>query len=249
MTTSLILRSYRAELYGELLKTFRQPGFVLPSLLFPLGFYLLFGILLGRRGNFDSASWFFATYAAFGVIGPALFGFGAALATEREAGWLDLKRVAPLPTGALLAARTGMSLIFALIIYLLLSVLAVSLGGVRLAPERWLLLGLVLILGTLPFCALGLLIGSHASGRSAAGWVNLIYLPMGALSGLWFPLFMMPELVQKLAVVFPAYHLGQLSLAAMGQIEVGWGPHMGMLLLFTLIFSQLAARALRRSQS
>jgi ABC-2 type transport system permease protein len=89
----------------------------------------------------------------------------------------------------------------------------------------------------------------YSSARSAAGWVNLVYLPMGALSGLWFPLFMMPELLQKLAFVFPAYHLGQLSLAAVGQIDIDWGPHMGMLLIFTLVFGQLAAHGLRRSQT
>ena len=188
---------------------------------------------------------------ALGINLPRLqllvFGFGAALASEREAGWLDLKRVSPLPTGALLLARIGMSLVFAVIIFLLLSTLAFVAGGVRLPPSAWMLLGLVLVLGTLPFCALGLLIGSLARARSAAGWVNLIYLPMGALSGLWFPLFLMPTVLQKLAYALPAYHLGQLSLAASGQIEVVVWRHVAMLLLFTLVFASLAARALQRS--
>ncbi|MCB1633857.1 MAG: ABC transporter permease [Xanthomonadales bacterium] len=238
---------YWAEFVAELKKTFRQPGFVIPSLCFPLGFYALFGLLMPHRGSFDGTTWFFATYGTFGVIGPALFGFGAALASEREAGWLDLKRVSPLPTGALLLARIGMSLVFAVIIFLLLSTLAFVAGGVRLPPSAWMLLGLVLVLGTLPFCALGLLIGSLARARSAAGWVNLIYLPMGALSGLWFPLFLMPTVLQKLAYALPAYHLGQLSLAASGQIEVVVWRHVAMLLLFTLVFASLAARALQRS--
>ena len=45
-------------------------------------------------------------------------------------------------------------------------------------------------MGTLPFCAIGLFIGSRVSGRSAPAWVNLAYLPMTYLSGLFFP---MPE--------------------------------------------------------
>lgn len=238
---------YWAEFIAELKSTFRQPGFVLPAIAFPLGFYLLFGLLMPRRGSFDGASWFFATYGTFGVIGPALFAFGASLASEREAGWLDLKRVAPLPLGALLLARIGLSVVFAVLIFTLMSTLAYFAGGVRLPAGNWLGLGLLLTFGTLPFCALGLLIGSLASGRSAAGWVNLIYLPMGALSGLWFPLFMMPQLMQKLAFVFPAYHLGQLALAVSGQISSNPWPHIGMLVVFTAAFASLAARALRRS--
>ena len=119
-----------------------------------------------------------------------------------------------------------------------------ALRFVLAVPVGW---SMLLVLGTLPFCALGLLIGSLARARSAAGWVNLIYLPMGALSGLWFPLFLMPTVLQKLAYALPAYHLGQLSLAASGQIEVVVWRHVAMLLLFTLVFASLAARALQRS--
>ncbi|MNI83964.1 hypothetical protein D3C73_1408230 [compost metagenome] len=42
------LRPYRAELQAELRRAWRSPSFVLPSLLFPVLFYLLFGVLLGR---------------------------------------------------------------------------------------------------------------------------------------------------------------------------------------------------------
>jgi len=44
------------------------------------------------------------------------------------------------------------------------------------------------VVGTLPFCAIGLFIGSRVSGRSAPAWVNLAYLPVtwhvGALAGI-----------------------------------------------------------------
>ena len=243
------MNAYRAAIVAELRKTFRQPGFVLPSLLFPVCFYLLFGILLPHRGEFNAASWFFASYAAFGVIGPALFGFGAALAVEREAGWLDLQRVAPMPASAPLVAKLVLSLVFAAVIFALLSALAASVGGVRLPPLRWLASGAVLVLGTLPFCALGLLIGSQVRARSAAGVVNLIYLPMSALSGLWFPITLMPPLVQKLALLLPAYHLGQLNFIATAQVPGNWTSHALALSVFAVIFMALAARGLSRSES
>lgn len=243
-----VLKPYFAEIRAELLKTFRQPGFVAPSLLFPVCFYLIFGILMPHRGEFDAASWFFASYGAFGVIGPALFGFGAAMAVEREAGWLDLKQVAPMPVGAALISKMVMSLVFAVIIFVLLSLLAVTVGGVRMPASSWLASGVVLVFGTLPFCALGLVIGAYARARSAAGVVNLVYLPMSALSGLWFPLFLMPAAVQKVALLMPAYHLGQLNFIATGHASGGWMMHVLALIAFSVIFMALAARGLSRSE-
>ena len=47
---------------------------------------------------------------------------------------------------------------------------------------------LVNVLGVLPFCAMGLFVGSLVSGQAAPAIVNLIYLPMAFLSGLWVPM-------------------------------------------------------------
>ena len=47
--------------------------------------------------------------------------------------------------------------------------------------------------------------------------MNLIYLPMAFLSGLWMPLTMLPAWIGKLAPLWPAYHLARLALVAVGQ--------------------------------
>ena len=44
-----------------------------------------------------------------------------------------------------------------------------------------------LLLGIIPFCAMGLMVGSLASGSAAPGYANLIYLPGCYLSGMFFP--------------------------------------------------------------
>ena len=44
------------------------------------------------------------------------------------------------------------------------------------------------IVGALPFCAIGLFVGVLVSGSSAPGFLNLIYLPMMWLAGLFIPL-------------------------------------------------------------
>jgi len=241
-------RSYLLEARFEFLRVLRTPAFAAPTLLFPPLFYLLFGLLLNRSSD-NAAHYLFATYSVFGTMAPSLFGFGAGVAIERERGWLALKRVAPMPPGAYLLAKIAMAMLFALIIYVVLALMASTLGGVRLAPLQWLLLGAIALAGVLPFCALGLLIGSRAAAAAAPAFVNLVYLPMAFLSGLWMPLTMLPPVVGQVAPLWPAYHLAQLALATIGR---GDGsallPHVAALLAFTAICFAIACRWLARAR-
>jgi len=209
------LASYLLEAKYEFLRVLRTPAFAVPTLLFPPMFYLLFGLVL-NHGSGNAAHYLFATYSVFGVMAPGLFGFGVGVAIERERGWLSLKRVAPMPPGAYLLSKMGMAALFALIIYAVLAAMAFGLGGVRLGFGQWLLLGLIAMGGVLPFCALGLLIGSRVNASASPAIVNFIYLPMAFLSGLWMPLTMLPNFIAQAAPIWPAYHLAQLALAVIG---------------------------------
>ena len=243
---SRLLRCYYLEAKYEFLRLLRTPSFVLPSLLFPAMFYLLFGVVLGSsRGGDELPRYLLATYGVFGVMGVALFGFGVSIAIERERGFHTLKRALPMPPGALLFAKMAMAMIFASIISLILATLAATLAGVSLAPSQWLLLFLINVLGVLPFAAIGLWIGTLVSGQAAPAIVNLIYLPMSFLSGLWMPLTILPAFVGKLAPVWPSYHLSRIALAVVGRDDAGpVAVHIVVLLAITLGCFLLARRRL-----
>src|SRR5690606_6687246 len=241
------LRSYALEAKYEFLHLLRTPIFALPTILFPALFYLLFGVVL-NSGNGDAARYLLATYGAFGVMGAGLFGFGVTVAIERERGFLMLKRALPMPPGAYLLARMAMAMLFSAIVSLLLGTLAFLLAGVSLQPGQWALLLLVDVLGALPFCALGLFIGTLVSGNAAPAVVNLIFLPMAFMSGLWLPLSMLPDVLASAAPVWPAYHLGQVALKVVGMD--GGSPlalHVGVLAVVTVALFVLARARLART--
>jgi len=241
------LPAYLLEARYEFLRLLRTPSFAVPTLSFPPLFFLLFGLLL-NHGNAGAAHYLFATYSVFGVMAPSLFGFGVAVAIEREKGWLALKRVAPMPPGAYLLAKLVMAMLCAAIIYLVLAAMACTLGGVRLPAMQWLALGAVSVSGALPMCALGLIIGSRANASAAPAFVNLIYLPMSFLSGLWIPLSMLPHFLAQVAPLWPAWHLGQLALMTTGQATTGGvGGHLLWLGLFTAVCFAIARRGLARA--
>lgn len=246
MTTGRLLNAYVQEAKSECVRYLRNPGFLLPTLLFPSVFYLMFGILLGHANSADAPRYLLASYGTFGVMAPGLFGFGVSLALERDTGLLTLKRALPMPPGAYLLGKMCMALLVAGIVSVILLCLAIFLAGVSLPPSRIAAFFALEVVGVLPFAALGLMLGTFVKGQGAPGVINLIYLPMAFLSGLWIPLPVLPSFLQSIAPLWPAYHLDQLALSAVGLGQGGEALHAAVLVGFTIAFVMIATRRLRR---
>ena len=154
------------------------------------------------------------SYACFGIMGPPFFHLAVSIASERTHGWLTLKLLSPKKFNSFIFANLVNSAVFSAVILLLLYIESAWLAGVRLWFWQWGLL--TLIFTVLCLCRFR---DAHwrFSNRAAAGVVNLIYLPMALLSGLWFPLFLMPDWVQWIAYGLPSYHLVQLGYAVIGE--------------------------------
>lgn len=243
-----VWRSYLLEARCEFLRLLRTPSYAIPTLLFPSLFYLLFGVLL-NHGKGDAARYLLATYGSFGVMGVGLFAFGVTVAIERDQGLLVYKRALPMPPGAYLFAKAAMAVLFAAMVALLLSLLAATAGGVSLAAWQWALLWLTDVVGVLPFAALGLLVGSLVGGQGAPAVVNILYLPMAFLSGLWLPLKLLPAWIAQVAPLLPAYHHAQLTLRVVGLADGGSSPllHLAVLVAFSVACFAIARRRLARA--
>ena len=252
-STARTLAIYVKEAKYELLKNMRIPVYAISTIAFPLMFYVLFGIVLGRNNaavHNDNAVYMLATMGCFGVIAVALFGFGVSLAIERGQGWLQVKRASPMPVSAYFFGKLFAAVTFSTVIMALLLTVGYFFGGVRMPLTTAAKLVGLLVAGAIPFSAMGLAIGYFAKPNSAPSVVNLIYLPMSFCSGLWIPLFMLPHGLQTFAKSLPAYHMSQLALGIVGMTtEPGpaWG-HVEALVAFTMICLGLAAWGYRRDE-
>ena len=236
----------------ELIKLARLPIFAIMTLGFPVVFYLMFGVALsGTRatGGRNIALPLLAMYGAFGVIGAALFSFGVGVAVERAQGWLLLKRATPMPPVVYVLGKAGASMLFCGAIVVALGGCGMLFAGLRLPAAQWASLLGVLMLGSIPFCALGLAAGFASGPNSAPGLLNLVHLPGAFAGGLWVPIDVLPERLQSFAPWLPQYHLGQLALATIGQST---DPHRGwnamMLLVWTVVAVALAVAAFKRDE-
>lgn len=233
---------------NEFLSKWRTPIFALPTLLFPVVFYLMFAVLM-NRGSASAATYLLATYGVFGVMGAAMFGFGVSVAMERTQGLLRLRKAMPMPPSTYLIAKLSSAMVFSLLISAMLLAIGIGFAHASVGIGQALALVGINLLGTLPFAAIGLYIGTRSGANGAPAIINLVFLPMAFLSGLWLPLSMLPAWIAKLAPVWPSYHLSQLALKVVGRDagQPAW-LHIAALVVVTLVFAMLARARLRDAE-
>jgi ABC-type multidrug transport system permease subunit len=137
------------------------------------------------------------------LMGSAMWGLGFAIVEARQKKLLKRLVASPMPRWQYLA-----SFLLSRLAMLIVEV-AVFLGFARVAfgvPFRGSLweLGLLCVLTSLAFSALGLLVSSRAKTMEAAsGLMNLVMLPMWILSGVFFSATRFPAVIQPLVRALP----------------------------------------------
>lgn len=231
----------------ELLRTLRNRRFFILSFGFPLVIYLLTAAPNRHVHDYASTGLSLPLYtmigwASFGTMN-AMVGCGARIAAERQAGWTRQLRISPLTPQAYFRTKVLTAYMMALITLLVLYGAGASLG-VSLNAGNWVgMTGLILV-GLIPFAALGIWLGHlltpESIGPAMGGGVALL----GLLGGVFFPLGKHGFLAE-LAQYLPSHWLVQASHVGVG--GAGW-PAEGWIVIgaWTLVLSLMAVRAYRR---
>jgi len=216
--------AYFTESRFELTRMVRSPNIAIPVLVLPLALYALFALLIAGEAidkDPNTGIFLFSAFSLMSVTMPAMFGIGVTLALERDMGLLKLKRAQPAPAAAWVVAKIVSSLVLAVLAYLPIVTLALLTGKLALSGGQVAALSGGLLLGTIPFTALGLMIGALANGTAAPAWANLVYLPGCYLSGMFFPL---PQSMWWQAPIWPQFHAGQIAMHAAGIAKFQFEP-------------------------
>ena len=237
--------------YCEVLKLLRIPIFAIGTFLFPILFFAMFGLPNVDRqlGGINAGQYVMASYGTYAIMAMALFSFGASIAAERGMRWNMLLRTTPLRPLTYFAAKILMALVFGVAVLAALFAFGAVVGSISMSIGLWTKLAGSLILGMVPFVALGLWIGYTAGPNSASVLAQLIFLPLAFASGLFLPLQFLPRVIQNVAPYLPSYHVAQLGWQTLGS---GDGKPMSIHLLwvagYTLVFLVLAVVAYRRDE-
>lgn len=230
----------------ELVRTLRSKRFLALSLGFPLGLYFLIAgpnrDVQNLAGTGLSAPLYFMTgLASFGTIAACLSS-GVRIAGDREAGWTRQLRIAPLPAPTYLRSKLVTSYALALVTIGAMYASGAALG-VRLTPAEWLRITALLVIGLVPFAAMGIALGHALSTEAIGPAMGGITSALAFASGAWFPLG--HGALAEVARWLPSYWLIQASRVALtGRV---W-PVEGWLVIagWSVALAALAGYAYRR---
>jgi len=238
---------------AQLITRLRIPAFSVLSLGMPVMFFALFNGIFGRQtqNGVSGSEYILVSYATYAVANVMVYNFGIGIANERGRKLDLLQRAMPLPPMVAAVAQVLSALAFAFIALVILFAYAFLVGGVRLGAVTWLDLLWRLLLGSFPMIGIGMAIGYGVGPNAAPAVVNVFYLPMAFLSGIFFPLRLMPDVLQKIGHVLPTYHYAQLGYGTLGQGVADEGAETALVWLaaWTIVLFAIAVRIYRVDES
>jgi ABC-2 type transport system permease protein len=162
---------------------------------------------------------------------------GARIATERSIGWNRQLRLTPLSPRDYFRTKILTAYLTALVSIVVLYAAGLSLG-VRLGAGDWLAMTGLLLVGLVPFAALGVVIGHLASPDSIGPLMGGATAFFAFLGGTWFPLG--HGVLNDIGEALPSYWLVQASHVGVG--GHGWS-HLGWVVI--AVWSVAAAAVAR----
>ena len=193
----------------ELRTFFRRREAVVFTFALPVILLIIFGsIFHGNVAGTDVSfrQYFTAGIIASGIMSVTFVNLGVSIAMERDDGTLKRLAGTPMPKAAYFAGKALSGLVISVLEVVILLAIGVGLYGLSLpdTAQRWLTFGWVFLLGVASCTMLGIAASSiPRSGRSAAAVLNLPYLVLQFISGVYFPFSSLPKWMQTVAAIFP----------------------------------------------
>ena len=193
----------------ELKTFFRRREAVVFTFALPVILLIIFGSIF--HGNVKGTDVSFRQYFTAGIIASGIMSvtfvnLGVSIAMERDDGTLKRLAGTPMPKAAYFAGKALSGLVISVLEVVILLAIGVGLYGLSLpdTAQRWLTFGWVFLLGVASCTMLGIAASSiPRSGRSAAAVLNLPYLVLQFISGVYFPFSSLPKWMQTVAAIFP----------------------------------------------
>ena len=205
----------------EIVRTLRNVRFVILIAGFPVLLYLIYAKQSGTSEGLTVAALLLVSMAVWSGMGSAMFATGPQLARERQNGWMRQLRVSPISAPRWFLAKLAQGLLLIIPGFVLLILLGFGYGHVHLAADRVAVLAAVLLLGVIPFCVLGLVIGLVFDGQTAQVTQMITLLVLAFLGGIFIQWSSLPHGMQLIGKMLPSYHLAQLGWNAAGGRPLG----------------------------
>jgi ABC-2 type transport system permease protein len=185
----------------------RNPSQLLMNYLFPLGFFVLMGLVMTQVNPLFVQA-MIPAMAIVGAMSSAVLGLPGILVESREAGIFRSYKINGVPALSILTIPVVTTVFQVLVTTAIITVSGPLFEGVL--PAHWGGFLLVTLVMAFSFSAIGALIGVVSTdSRSTVLYSQLIFLPAMLLSGLMMPLDILPSSVRGVSALLPATHAMQ----------------------------------------
>jgi ABC-2 type transport system permease protein len=188
----------------------RNPAAVFFTVLFPVVLLLIFATIFGDQrigpgeGGIEVTTYYVPAIITLSIVSATMQTLAMSLVIARDDGRLKRGRGTPMPAWVFIAGRIGNSVVVAVLMLILISVLGRILYDVPVPWSRAPDLLVVLAVGAASFCCLGIALTALIPSQDAAApIVNVILLPLYFLSGVFVPDDELPSGVIDFANHFP----------------------------------------------
>lgn len=178
------------------------------TILMPIGFYVLFTKVLvsgTAAQELVFAKQYLGSMIVYSVLINAMFGLGQIMQGDRQQELILALSLTPkgakyyyLSIGIVMSAINILSII-------LMQLVGRLTWQINLSITESLSVVIVVILGTLPLMGLGILSSFAKTPQLTSIISNLTVFPLAVISGLWWPLAMMPDWMQTIGKATPTY--------------------------------------------
>jgi ABC-2 type transport system permease protein len=190
----------------------RNPAAAGFSFVFPILLLLIFAstsknatITTLGPGKINFVQYYIPAVVAFGVMGVCFTNLAISMTFKRDQGVLKRVRGTPLPPWAYLGGVVGNAVIVSIILSALVIGVGITFYSVTW-PGHLLALILTMAVGAATFCGLGLATTTVIPNSDAApAIVNIVFFPLVAISGVFFPV-QKGSTLAKIGSVFPMKH-------------------------------------------
>ena len=232
-------RRVRAEVKGTA-RTFVRGRFGLyTAFIFPLVLLLLLGSVFGSA-DIKYVDYLIPGLVGFSMLSPMFALVNIASAYKRDKVFKELA-LTPLTRGEWLLGKVLWYIMITIPALILMALVGTSVFGAQVTLSIYLLP--FLIVGPFLFVSLGMLIAIATNVESQGVVTNLVTFPMMFLSGIFYPVSMMPAWAQAVAHVFPLFYI----LDGLNDVMISGNPGSALVdlvvtLVIALVFFGLAVR-------
>ena len=189
----------------------------------------------------------FAGLVGFSILGLGIFGPTTVFPQMKQKGILKRYSTTTLKVRQFFIANALSSSVVGIISVTSMFVAAKIFFDLTMNGD-YLSLAAIVVMGTVALFGIGLAVGGWAKNENqAAPLSQIIVFPMMFLSGVFFPRFAMPEVLQKVSTFFPLTPVvdGVRLVVTEGKTILELGPQVGLLAIWIVIIYFIAFRTFR----